>query len=115
MSKIEKYKNILLLGVGGIGMSALARFFNSKNKNVFGYDQHQTVITDELLSEGVEVFFDDDINSIPHVFQKNNTDNLVVYTPAININNSLLSFFNSKGFLVKKRSVVLGLISPQVG
>jgi UDP-N-acetylmuramate--alanine ligase len=111
MSKIEKYKNILLLGVGGIGMSALARFFNSKNKNVFGYDQHQTVITDELLSEGIEVFFDDDINFIPHVFQKNNTDNLVVYTPAININNSLLSFFNSKGFLVKKRSVVLGLIS----
>ena len=60
MNKIEKYKNILLLGIGGIGMSALARFFNSQNKNVFGYDQHQTEITDELLSEGVDVFFDDE-------------------------------------------------------
>ena len=71
MNKIEKYKNILLLGIGGIGMSALARFFNSQNKNVFGYDQHQTEITDELLSEGVDVFFDDDVSCIPHVFQKN--------------------------------------------
>ena len=113
MNKIEKYKNILLLGIGGIGMSALARFFNSQNKNVFGYDQHQTEITDELLSEGVDVFFDDDVSCIPHIFQKNNSENLIIYTSAISENNSLFSFFNAKDFVFKKRSVVLGLISEK--
>ena len=107
---LKKIHNIYFIGIGGIGMSALARYFHANGKVIAGYDKTATKITKDLQEIGVDIHFDDAVSSIPNQFEdKENT--LVVYTPAIPNDHKELNFFTSEGFEVLKRAEVLGLIT----
>ncbi len=99
--------NVYFIGVGGIGMSALARYFVSQGKTVAGYDRVSTKLTDQLHREGVDLFFEDRSQLIPKTF-RNPDRTLVVYTPAIPEDHQQLNYFRRGGFRVIKRSVALG-------
>jgi UDP-N-acetylmuramate--alanine ligase len=104
--------NMYFIGIGGIGMSALARYFVANGKRVAGYDKTPTEITEGLQELGVSIHFEDDIKHINSDFlDASNT--LVVYTPAIPISHSQLNYFKSNNFQVLKRSKVLGDITKQ--
>jgi len=105
-----KYKNIYFLGIGGIGMSALARFFNQKGKNVAGYDKVETPLTKALVNEGISIHFDDELEQIDKKYLSK-TSTLVVYTPAIPQDHKQWNYFKKEGFNILKRAEVLGLIS----
>ena len=108
----EQMNCIYFIGIGGIGMSALARYFVAKQKIVAGYDKTPSEITSSLEKSGVDIHFEDDLSLVPDSFlDKRNT--LVVYTPAIPDTHQELSYFNQKGFYVLKRSEVLGMITNQ--
>lgn len=106
---LKRFENIYFIGLGGIGMSALARYFLLEGKNVAGYDRTATTLTAQLEAEGMQLHFTDSIEKIPQGFIKENT--LVVFTPAIPEGHSELNYFKSNGFEVKKRSTVLGAIT----
>ena len=100
---------VYFLGIGGIGMSALARYFNQKGLHVAGYDRVSTSLTNQLISEGMDIHFEDNPDLIPGKFrQRDNT--LVVFTPAINADHKELEYFRDNNFRVEKRSAVLGSI-----
>ena len=103
-------KNIYFVGGGGIGMSALIRYFVANGKNVAGYDKTETHLTSKLVSEGVHFFFEDKLTSIPTEF-KDATDTLVVYTPAIPADSVLLKYFKEQNYSIYKRSEILGFIT----
>lgn len=108
--QIENFKNIYFVGIGGIGMSAIARYFYSIGKNVFGYDRTPTQLTAELEDEGIGITFESELEHIPELYRlRKNT--LVVYTPAIPFSNPQLNYFCANNFVIKKRSEVLGLLS----
>jgi len=104
------FENIYFIGIGGIGMSALARYFYTLGKRVAGYDKTQTSITKSLENEGVNVHYNDCKNEIPTPYCDKNTT-LVVYTPAIPEDFGELKYFKQMNFTLVKRSEVLGLIS----
>lgn len=97
------------IGAGGIGMSALERFFNSLGKTVLGYDRTPTELTQVLITEGIAIHFEDSVDLIPSELTPENT--LIVYTPAIPTEHTELNHFINKGFKVMKRSEVLGEIT----
>ncbi len=102
------------LGIGGIGMSALARYFNSQGKMVMGYDRTSTPLTTELQMEDIAVHFDDSIMEIPSVVKLTDRSKvLVIYTPAIPKDSTELNWFAENGYTMMKRSQVLGLITEQ--
>lgn len=110
------WKNIdyvYFLGIGGIGMSALARYFHAEGKKVAGYDRTSTPLTDALRAEGMELHFDDDISRIPDFVRdpanKNNV--VIVLTPAVPQQHSELVYFRTNGYAILKRSQVLGLLT----
>jgi UDP-N-acetylmuramate--alanine ligase len=105
--------NIYFIGAGGIGMSALVRYFLSQGKNVAGYDRTPCELTNRLCSEGANIHYDDDVALIPDSF-KNKENTLVVFTPAIPANHAELSYFRTEGFDIKKRAEVLGLLTRQM-
>jgi UDP-N-acetylmuramate--alanine ligase len=106
----ETYQNIYFIGIGGIGMSNLARYFLSKGKNVGGYDRTKTELTEALHNEGAFVHYEDNINEIPTpFFDKKST--LIVYTPAVPASHSELSHFHKNDFTLMKRAQVLGEIT----
>lgn len=107
---LNSIHNVFFIGIGGIGMSALARYFKSTGKEVSGYDKTRSEITDALEDSGISVHFEDAIKNIGEVFQ-NNENTLVVYTPAIPKEQLQLNYFTAQGFKVMKRSKVLGLIT----
>ncbi|WP_417889354.1 UDP-N-acetylmuramate--L-alanine ligase [Xanthomarina gelatinilytica] len=108
---LDNIHNVYFIGVGGIGMSALARYFHAKNKRVAGYDKTKTEITDALETLGIQVHFNDSVSNIPEPFFNYDTT-LVVYTPAIPKDNMELVYFkNQPGFTVLKRSQILGIIT----
>ena len=107
--KLNQIHNIYFIGIGGIGMSALARYFKTIGKNVSGYDKTQTQLTKELQQEGIEVHFEDNINLIPKAYFVEDT--LVVITPAVPVLHSEWNYFNERNYTVKKRAEVLGLIT----
>ena len=107
---IKTIHNVYFIGVGGIGMSAIARYFNTMGKSVAGYDKVSKPLTDDLINEGIYIHFSDDILNIPKEF-KNKHNTLVIYTPAIPKNNRELNYFIEEGFDIKKRSEVLGMLS----
>ena len=100
---------VYFIGIGGIGMSALARWFKAKGHEVLGYDRTPTVLTGLLQEEGIDVHFDDSIENIPTDSNPDNT--LVIFTPAVPKEHQQLNYFLNNGFTVKKRSQVLGDIS----
>jgi UDP-N-acetylmuramate--alanine ligase len=109
MNEFTKY---YFLGIGGIGMSALARYFHAKGFQVAGYDRTETKLTSELQAEGIKVSFNENANEIPFVFTKaENT--LVVITPAIPGNHPQLQYFYENNFTIQKRAQVLGDITRQ--
>ncbi|XCF07100.1 UDP-N-acetylmuramate--L-alanine ligase [Tamlana crocina] len=107
---LNQLKNIYFIGIGGIGMSALARYFQAGEKFVAGYDKTPTDLTTELQNAGIEVHFEDAVENIPEVcLEKEST--LIVYTPAIPKGHKELNYFIDNGFQVVKRSKLLGLIT----
>ncbi|MDT0675726.1 UDP-N-acetylmuramate--L-alanine ligase [Autumnicola musiva] len=110
MNESNNIQNLYFIGIGGIGMSALARYFNAKGKNVSGYDKTSTSLTRKLEEEGVTVIYKDEIGQIPqHILEDKNS--LIVYTPAIPSGHKQYNYFLSENYSLKKRSVVLGLVT----
>ena len=107
---MDEIKAVYFVGAGGIGMSALIRYFLFNNKKVGGYDRVRTDLTESLKLEGALIHYEDDVNSIPDIF-KDPTHTLIVYTPAIPDNHSELTFFRNNNFEIMKRAQLLGLIT----
>lgn len=105
---IEQFSNFYFIGIGGIGMSAIARYFHSKGWNVSGYDKTPSPLIKKLEEEGVEIHFEDK-KSLPSALNSENT--LVIYTPAIPKEMGELMFAKENNFTVLKRAEVLGLIT----
>ena len=101
------YTNIYFIGIGGIGMSAIARYYNAKGFKVSGYDKTPSPLTEALESEGIDVHYEDNIGFIP----KNVEETLVVYTPAIPKDMGELVYVQEHGYRVIKRSQMLGEIT----
>ncbi len=108
MNNLQNIKNVFFLGIGGIGMSALARYFKFTGMNVAGYDRTRTALTDALQSEGIDVHYDDDIRNIPSRW--NPAETLAVFTPALPYEHKELSWFREKTMGLLKRAKVLGMI-----
>jgi len=109
----DNIKYVYFLGIGGIGMSALARYFNVMGKSVSGYDKTRTLLTDELIAEGIPVHFEDNIELISIEARNHKPETLVVYTPAVPKEHSELKYFEKNNYVIKKRSEVLGMITEQ--
>ncbi|KJD31141.1 UDP-N-acetylmuramate--alanine ligase [Tamlana nanhaiensis] len=105
---LSNVHTVYFIGIGGIGMSALARYFHANDKHVVGYDKTETEITQSLVNLGINVHYSDD-DLYASSFSKDKT--LVVYTPAVPKNHAELNYFIDKGFQVLKRSQILGLIT----
>ena len=108
MKPLSNYQNFYFVGIGGIGMSALARYFNASGKKVLGYDKTETKLTTALISEGIDLFFEDVVNE--KISELNPENTLVIFTPAIK-KLSILNHFNDEKFTVLKRAKVLGMIT----
>jgi UDP-N-acetylmuramate--alanine ligase len=106
---LAQIHNVYFIGIGGIGMSALARYFKSIGKNVAGYDKTQTELTDELETLGIAIHFEDAIESIPSEFYTENT--LVIVTPAVPVSHSEWNYLLERNYQIKKRAEVLGIIT----
>ena len=105
MNPLTNCKNIYFIGIGGIGMSALARYFNTQGVVVSGYDKTPTLLTDALVEEGIQIHFEDDLAKI----DKEAT--VIVYTPAIPNEHGELNYYRDNKYLVVKRSDVLQWIT----
>ncbi|MEI6434767.1 MAG: UDP-N-acetylmuramate--L-alanine ligase [Bacteroidota bacterium] len=106
-SEISIPKSVYFLGIGGIGMSALARYFASHGSKIAGYDRTETPLTEQLRKEGMKIHFTEDISQIPEDIE------LIVYTPAIPEAHKELQYFREHNFQLKKRAEALGMISSQ--
>lgn len=109
--ELQNIQRVYLIGIGGIGMSGLARYFNHLGCIVCGYDKTSTDLTDELRNEGIQIVFEDKTDLVPLNFQAPDESTLVIFTPAIPKDSEILNFFINAGFELFKRSQVLGLIS----
>ena len=108
--ELKDIKSIYFLGAGGIGMSALVRYFLAEGKKVAGYDRTACALTDRLIEEGAELHFEENPELIPEEFRDKATT-LVIYTPAIPRDHAEWEYFRNNGFEIKKRAEVLGLIT----
>lgn len=106
---LNQIHNVYFIGIGGIGMSALARYFQNIGKNVSGYDKTPTMLTDELIAGGMNIHFEDNISLIPTNYYTENT--LVIITPAVPRTHSEWNYFLERDYVVKKRAEVLGIIT----
>lgn len=103
--KLEELHKVYFVGIGGIGMSAIARYFNKQGIEIHGYDKTETNLTKKLVEEGMQIHYHEDLTAIP-----NNID-LVVHTPAVPGDHVELQYFREHNFVLKKRAEVLGMIS----
>ena len=106
---LNQIHNVYFIGIGGIGMSALARYFQNIGKNVSGYDKTPTFLTAELMANGMNIHFEDKISLIPADYYVENT--LVIITPAVPVSHSEWNYFLERDYVVKKRAEVLGIIT----
>jgi UDP-N-acetylmuramate--alanine ligase len=106
---LNQIKNVYFIGIGGIGMSALARYFMAIGKNVSGYDKTPSMLTSELIESGIDIHFEDNIGLIPNEYYIENT--LVIITPAVPVTHSEWNYFLERNYEVKKRAEVLGIIT----
>ena len=102
---LKEIKKIYFIGIGGIGMSAIARYFNENGAEVHGYDRTETSLTKTLVNEGMKIHYEEDLNQIPKGVD------VVVYTPAVPANHAELLYFQNNDFEVIKRAAALGIIS----
>ena len=107
---INSIKSVYFIGAGGIGMSALVRYFLSKGKKVAGYDRTQSELTDKLIEEGAEIHYEENVSLIPEGC-KDKENTLVIYTPAIPLTHKEFVYFKENGFEILKRAQVLGMIT----
>ena len=107
---LKHINNVFFIGIGGIGMSALARYFKFVGKNVAGYDKTETPLTKELVGLGIDVHYEDAVDLIPETY-RDTTLTLVVYTPAVSAEHLQYQYFLNRDYQIKKRSEVLGLIT----
>ncbi|ABG59988.1 UDP-N-acetylmuramate--L-alanine ligase [Cytophaga hutchinsonii] len=105
--------SVYLIGIGGIGMSALARWFKQNNYNVGGYDKTSSDLTKALEAEGMAVHYTDSMAEVPEAFTKKDSV-LVIYTPAIPADHLELNFFRENGYALYKRSQVLGFLTKEL-
>ena len=109
--KFEHVHNVYFLGIGGIGMSALARWFHQNGFAVAGYDRTSTTLTQRLESEGIPVHYEDDPALILEAAKADREHTLVVYTPAIPKDHKEWAWLREQGYTIQKRAQVLGLIT----
>lgn len=105
MIDFNHIKRVYFIGIGGIGMSAIARYFHFHRKAVSGYDKTETTLTRKLVEEGIDIHYTDDVNLIPA------DADIVVYTPAIPADHKELTYYRNHNYPVLKRSEVLGIIT----
>ncbi len=109
-NQLTDYTNFYFIGIGGIGMSALARYFKANGKEVAGYDRTRSELTEALLNEGCKIHFEDQGEKVKnHVSTPEKT--LVIYTPAVTDTHKELLYFKEKGYTIYKRAEALGLIT----
>jgi UDP-N-acetylmuramate--alanine ligase len=115
MTDFKNIEGIYFLGIGGIGMSALARYFRAGKFSVAGYDRTESPLTAELKEEGCDITYTDALSSLPAPFNNLSFKDrvLIIYTPAIPADSLLLNYFRDNGYTIKKRSQVLGMISNE--
>ena len=106
---LNQIHNVYFIGIGGIGMSALARYFKAIGKNVSGYDKTETELTTDLQQLGIDIHFEDKIDLIPNDYYLENT--LVIITPAVPKTHSQWNYFVERSYNLKKRAEVLGIIT----
>ena len=111
MNKFEQIDNVYVIGIGGIGISALARYFNGLGKTVAGYDLHKSELTVRLEGEGMSITYTDDVATVPSAFVDNRERTLVIYTPAVPVTNNIFTSFKNNGYDMHKRAEVLGMIA----
>ena len=107
---VNTLKSVYFIGAGGIGMSALVRYFLSIGKKVAGYDRTPSELTQKLIAEGAAIHYEENVEAIPNEFLDPNTT-LIIYTPAIPTTHAELIYFQKNGFTIQKRSQVLGLLT----
>ncbi len=112
--KLEDIHSVYFVGIGGIGMSALARWFKHNGKAVSGYDKTETVLTKKLQGEGIQVHFEDNLDLISSELKESTQGVLVVFTPAIPKEHKELNWLKDQGYEVMKRSQVLGVIAESM-
>lgn len=108
--RISNIENYYFIGIGGIGMSALARYFNNKGFNVAGYDRAKTALTESLEREGISIHYEDKVSAIAPKYRKEDKT-IVVVTPAIPLDNAEYQYFKNNQFEIKKRAELLGKIT----
>lgn len=108
---VAQIHRVYFIGIGGIGMSALARYFAFIDKTVAGYDKTESPLTQELAASGMDIHYKDSVDLVAEVYKNDSEHTLVVYTPAVPSNHTEYQFFLQNGFTIKKRSEVLGLIT----
>jgi UDP-N-acetylmuramate--alanine ligase len=113
MIDFRNIEGIYFVGIGGIGMSALALYFAKGGYKISGYDRSESRITDTLTEEGCEISFEDNVETIPALFRGVTGKVIIVFTPAIHDDNRILSFFRLNGYQIYKRSEILGMISSR--
>lgn len=111
---LKELHSVYFLGIGGIGMSAIARWFNHIGIPVYGYDKTPSPLTALLGQEGMQITYVDEVDTLPHTLVSNKEQSLVVWTPAIPKDSKLLGYFRAEGFALKKRSEVLGMITASM-
>ena len=107
---VNTLKAVYFIGAGGIGMSALVRYFLSIGKKVGGYDRTPSELTEKLIAEGASIHYEESVEDIPADFLDVATT-LIVYTPAIPATHAELTYFQNNGFTIQKRSQVLGMLT----
>ncbi len=109
---MNKYNRYYFLGIGGIGMSALARYFKTRGFEVAGYDRTETKLTQDLTAEGIEITYNEEVNFIPTAYlSAKNT--LIIVTPAVPSTHPQLAYFKENNYTIQKRAEVLGDITRQ--
>lgn len=109
--KLESIHNAYFLGIGGIGMSAIARWFHHNGVKVAGYDRTKTALTNQLEEEGITIHYEDMVSQIPKEVVQNKVNSLVVYTPAIPKDHLEFNYLKKEGYTIQKRAQVLGTIT----
>ncbi len=109
--QLQNIKYVYFIGIGGIGMSAIARWFAHNQKMVAGYDKTKTPLTQNLENEGIKIHFEDNVDQIPKEVREFPDETLIVITPAVPSSHSELLFFQRNGYTILKRAAVLGLLT----
>jgi UDP-N-acetylmuramate--alanine ligase len=113
-SSVMNWKYIYFVGIGGIGMSALARWFKANGFAVAGYDKTATALVKTLVEEGIEVNLEDEVSEVPEAFVKEPDQTLIIYTPAVPVQHKQMLYFRDQNFLILKRSQVLGMLTKNL-